>query len=135
MSARGFMMIEVLVALLVCAVAVTAALALALGGFAATAEARRAELATGLAADLAGRTRALPGVDWLTLPPPAECATACTPEQLAALELAAWRAAAATALPAGVALLEATPGGELVVTLTWAERGASHREVRLGIAR
>jgi len=135
MNARGFMMIEVLVALLVSAVAVTAALALALGGFAATAEARRAELATGLAADLAGRTRALPGVDWIALPAPAECAAACTPEQLAARELADWRAAAASALPAGAGRLEAAPGGELVVTLAWEETGGSRRELRLGIAR
>jgi type IV pilus assembly protein PilV len=135
MNARGFVMIEVLVALLVSAVAVTAALALALGGFAATTEARRAEIATALAADLAGRTRALPGVDWTALPAPGECADACTPEQLAALELADWRTAAASALPAGAGLLEAAPGGTLVVALAWTETGGPRRELRLGIAR
>lgn len=132
---RGFVMTEVLVALLLLTLAVTAVLALALGGFAATAEARRAEIAAGLAADLAGRTRATPGVDWTGLPAPLACGMACTPAQLAALELAAWQAAVAAALPDGTAVLETGGVGELVVTLGWAESGHPQRELRMGIGR
>lgn len=132
---RGFVMTEVLVALLLLALAVTAVIGLALGGFAATAEARRAEIAAGLAADLAGRVRALSGVDWTGLPAAHACGTACTPEQLAALELAAWRASVAVALPAGTGKLEVAGVGELVVTLGWAEAGQPQRELHVGIGR
>jgi type IV pilus modification protein PilV len=135
MTMRGFIMAEVLVALLVLAVAVTAALALALRGFAATAEARRAEIAAGLAADLAGRTRSLPAVDWTTLPAPAPCAPGCSPEQLAALELAAWRAAVTGALPAGAGSLQVEGTAALVVMLAWTETGGIRRELQLEIGR
>lgn len=135
MSGRGFTLFEVLVALLLLAVAVSSMLALALRGFAMTAEARRAEIAGALAADLAGRVRAFAAVDWTALPAPAPCATACPPEQVAALELADWRAAVATALPDGAALLAAGPGGELRLTLAWTETGGLPRELRVGIAR
>jgi prepilin-type N-terminal cleavage/methylation domain-containing protein len=135
MSVRGFVMAEVLVALVVLSVAVTACLALALESLAATAEARRAEIAAGFAADLAGRTRAMPGVDWTALPEPAPCGAACTPEGLAALEFAAWRAALRTALPAGAALLAAEPDGGLLLTLAWNDTGGLPRELELGIAR
>lgn len=131
---RGFTMIEILVALLVLAVAVTAALALAMGGFAATAEARRAEVAAGLAADLTGRVRVLPGVDWAALPEPFECGAACTPEQLGALEFAAWQADVAAALPAGAGSLWRTGADELALTLAWTETGGMRRELQLGIA-
>lgn len=135
MNMRGLVMTEVLVALLVLAVAVTGALALALAGFASTAEARRAEIAAGLAADFAGRTRALPDVDWNALPAADACAPECTPEQLAALELADWRAAVATALPAGEGTLQAGGETDLVVALAWLEGGRTRRELRVGIAR
>lgn len=133
MNTRGFVMLEILVALLVVAVAVTAALALALDGFRSTTEARRAQVAAALAADIAGRVRALPGVDWHALPTPAACVTACTPEQLAAEELAQWQSAADALLPDGVGLLEPTGGGELVATVAWTETGGSRRELSLGI--
>jgi hypothetical protein len=74
-------------------------------------------------------------VDWTALPEPAPCGTTCTPEGLAALELAAWRAAVRAALPAGAALLEAEPDGGLLLTLAWNETGELARELRLGIAR
>lgn len=135
MSARGFSMLEALVALLLLALAVSSVLALALGGFAATAEARRAQLAAALAADLAGRVRALRPVDWTALPVAAPCAAACPPERVAALELADWRATLAAALPDGTALLAAGPGGELLLTLAWTETGGVPRELHLGIAR
>ena len=135
MNLRGFVMTEVLVALLVLAVAVTAALALALRGLAATAEARRAEAAAGLAADLAGRVRALQAVDWTALPAPADCAAGCSPEQLAALELAEWQAMVVAALPAGTGQLETAGAGGLVAVLAWTETGGVPRELRLGIGR
>lgn len=135
MTGRGFTLLEVLVALLLLAVAVTSVLALALGGFATTAEARRAETAAALAADLAGRVRALARVDWTALPAPAPCAAACPPEQVAAMELADWRAGVGASLPDGTALLAAGPGGELLLTLAWTETGGLPRELRVGIAR
>ena len=135
MNLRGFVMTELLVALLVLAVAVTAVLALALRGFAATAEARRAETAAGLTADLAGRMRALQAVDWTALPAPADCAAACSPEQLAALELDDWQAMVAAALPAGAGQLETAGVNDLVVVLGWTETGDARRELRLGIGR
>jgi len=135
MNVRGFVMTEILVALLVLAVAVTGTLALAAGAFASTAEARRAELAAGLASDLAGRMRALPGVDWTVLPAPGACGSACTPEQLAALEFADWRGAVSGALPAGTGSLEPGDAGALVLQLGWQEAGGARRELRLGIGR
>lgn len=133
MNARGFTMTELLVALLVMAVAVTAALALALGGFAATVEARRAEVAAVLAADLAGRIQVLPTVDWTALPEPVACGLACTPEQLGALEFAEWQTVAAAALPAGVGSLRAAGADELVVMIDWTETGGLQRQWQLGI--
>lgn len=135
MSCRGFTMLEVLVALLLLALAVSSVLALALHGFATTTEARRAEIAGALAADLAGRVRAFASVDWTALPAPAPCASACLPEQAAAVELAEWRTAVAAALPDGAALLAPGPGGELLLTLAWTETGGLPRELRVGIAR
>lgn len=135
MNAQGFAMSEVLVALLVIAVAVTAALAVALGGLAATAEARRAEIATMLAADLAGRVRSLSGVDWTALPAIASCASPCAPERLAAQELALWRDSVREALPAGAGELQSVGEAELTVRVQWTERGGERREYRLGIGR
>lgn len=135
MNRRGFVMTELLVALLVLAVAVTAALALALRGFASTAEARRADIAAGLAADLAGRMRSLQAVDWTVLPAPADCTAACSPQQLAALELADWQAMVAAALPAGTGQLETAGMGDFVAVLGWTETGDVRRELRLGIGR
>lgn len=134
MKARGFTLVEVLVALAVLALITSAATALALRSFAATAEARRAETAAALAADLAGRIRALRSVDWTALPAPAPCGLPCPPAQLAAQELAEWQAAVATALPSGTALLEDRGSGQLVVTLSWTETGGSTRSLRWGIA-
>lgn len=135
MNMRGIVMTEVLVGLLVLGLAVTAVLALALSAFAATTEARRADLATGLAADLAGRVRALRTVDWTTLPAPMPCATPCTPRQLAALELADWRALTAASLPDASATLAAGGPDQFVLALAWTDTGAERRELRLGIAR
>lgn len=128
-------MSEVLVALLVIAVAVSSALAVALGGLVGTAEARRAELATLLAADLAGRVRSLPGVDWTALPGSSGCTPPCAPEQLAAQELDRWRDSVRDALPSGSGALESGAGGELTARVQWEERGGVQREFRLGIGR
>jgi type IV pilus modification protein PilV len=134
MNMRGFTMIEVTVALLVLAVSLTGVVALSLGGLAATAEARRAEIAASLLADLAGRARALDAVDWTLLPLPGPCEPSCTPDERAALELADWRSAVAAALPAGSASLETGAAGELLVTLAWQETG-EFRRMRIGVAR
>ena len=88
-----------------------------------------------VAADLAGRVRAFAAVDWTVLPAPAPCPAACSPEQVAALELADWRAAVGAALPDGAALLASGPAGELLLTLAWTETGGVPRELRVGIAR
>jgi Tfp pilus assembly protein PilV len=135
MTARGFIMLEVLIALLILGVLVSGVADLALGGYARTAEARRAALAASLAADLAGRTRALPDVDWSALPEPLDCVPDCPPEAMAALELADWQALAAATLAEGAGLLAKDAGGALVLTLSWRETGGSLREFRLGIAR
>jgi len=135
MKSRGMVMTEVLIGLLVLGLAVTAVLALALNAFAAIGEARRTDLAVGLAADLAGRVRAHPAVDWTTLPPALPCSAACPPEQLAALELAQWRAVVAATLPGGSASLATGGPTQFVLTLAWTDTDAEPRELRLGIAR
>jgi type IV pilus assembly protein PilV len=132
---RGFSIAEVLVALAVLAVMVTLAMALSLHAFAANGEARRAELAALLAADLAERVRAIAGVDWSALPAPSACDSACPPDRLAAAELSAWREMVATALPAGAGELEIGAGDALSVVLSWAERGGERRAFRLEIGR
>jgi len=134
MTCRGFTLLEVLVALLLLSLAVSSVLGLALHAFATTTEARRAEIAGALAADLAGRVRTFSSVDWVALPAPAPCTAACPPEQAAAAELADWRAAVTAALPDGAALLASGPGGELLLTLAWTETSGLPRELRLGIA-
>lgn len=135
MSARGFVMMEVLVALLLLGLAVAGMLGLALGGFAATAEARRAQQATLLASDLAGRIRALPGVDWTALPEPVACTGGCAPEALAALELVDWRARLESSLPDAAGQLASGPGGVIALRLEWTATGGERRELRLGLAR
>lgn len=135
MNTRGFAMVEVLVAMVVAALGLGAALAMALGGLAATAEARRADLAAMMAADLAGRIRALPGADWTALPEVAECGTDCTPAQLAALEYQAWRQALRSGLPGANAQLEAGADGAVLLSLAWPESGATTRSLLLEIHR
>ena len=134
MNARGFVLMEILVALLVLALMVTGSLALALGSLGATAEARRAELAASLAGDLAGRIRVLPGVDWTTLPAIGACEADCTPEQLAAREMADWRALLEATLPDARASLAATAPGQLRLELEWSETGGERRRLQLGMA-
>lgn len=134
MNARGFSLVEVTVALLLLATATVAALGLALGGFAATAESRRTELATAMAADLAGRIRMLGEIDWENLPAPGTCLPHCEAPELAALEFAAWQGALAAALPGAQAWLEG--GAEAwLLTLEWDETGDRRRELRWGMAR
>jgi type IV pilus modification protein PilV len=130
MRTRGVAMTEVLVALALLAVALTGALALALRGYALTSEARRAEQAAALAADLAGRMRALPRVDWSDLPAATACVPSCTPEALAAVEFKDWQALAAMTLPGAAATLQPGSGGALRLTLGWNESGGP-REVLL----
>lgn len=127
-------MIEVLIALFLAAVGLYAGLWLALGGLASTAEARRADIAAVLAADLAGRIRALAPVDWTALPAPLPCGGGCSPMQLAAIELADWLTTVETSLPDGAA--ELAPGGDasLALTLSWTETGGAPRDLRLEIA-
>lgn len=132
---RGLAMTELLVALVVLSLLVSASLALALAGHAATAESRRAEVAAQLGADLAELVRALAAVDWDALPAAGSCMTPCTPERLAAQQLAQWRDAVAASLPAGHGALESGPAGEAVVVVRWLDRGGLDRSFRLGIGR
>jgi len=133
MSARGFAMTEALVALAIFGVALTGSLGLALEGFATTLEARRAQQAAGLAADLAGRIATLPGVDWHALPAATPCEPACSPAQRAALELAQWRQLLGDTLPAGAATLAPGAAGSLLLRLEWRETGGALRGFELEI--
>ena len=134
MNARGFAMTEALVALAVFGVALTGSLGLAVEGFAATLEARRAQQAAALAADLAGRIAVLPGVDWTSLPTVTPCEPGCSPAQLAALELARWRQALGDTLPAAGATLAPGAAGSLLLRLEWRETGGAVRGFELEIA-
>ena len=133
MNARGFAMTEALVALAVFGVALTGSLGLALEGFATTLEARRAQQAAGLAADLAGRIAALPGVDWHALPAAVPCEPACSPVQRAALELAQWRQLLGDTLPRPSATLAPGAAGSLLLRLEWGETGGAMRGFDLEI--
>lgn len=133
MSARGFAMMEVLVAMVVAALGLGLALAMALGGLSATNEARRADLATVLAADLGGRMRSVPGVDWTALPAPVECGGDCAPLELAALELADWLQALHLQLAGAEVQLDAGPQGAVLLSLSWLESGAIRRSLELEI--
>jgi Tfp pilus assembly protein PilV len=133
MNARGFAMTEALVALAVFGVALTGSLGLALEGFATTLEARRAQQAAALAADLAGRIAVLPGVDWTSLPAVTPCEPGCSPAQLAALELARWRQALGETLPAAGATLAPGGTGALRLRLEWTETGGAARGLELEI--
>lgn len=135
MRLRGFVMMEVLVALFLVGLAVSGALSLALGGFGATAEARRAQQATLLASDLAGRIRALPGVDWTALPEPGTCVGGCSPEALAALELLQWRARLEESLPDATGSLAAASTGAIALQLEWTASGGERRALRVDLAR
>lgn len=132
MSARGFAMTEVLAALAVVGLVVTGNLGLALGGLGATLEARRGQQAVALAADLAGRIRAVPA-DWTALPAAGPCVTPCPPEQVAAAELATWLRQLETVLPDGEAELRRAGPGTVVLQLRWREGERETRTLRVGI--
>lgn len=134
MNARGMIMAEVLAALLVMGVALTGSLALALAAMAELGEARRAQVAVVLAADLAGRVRALPAADWTALPAPGPCGSPCPVEVLAAQEYADWATLLAVALPGAAASLAAGPHGGPVLALEYPERGGAMRLLQLGLA-
>ena len=129
---RGIALVEVLVAILLAGLAVTTGLGLALRGLADTVEARLRQQAIELAADMAGRVRALPGVDWTAVAPGAPCGGACSPDALAAAELGEWRREVMGRLPDAEAALEAA-GGALVVVVRWSGRGEEASELRLGV--
>jgi hypothetical protein len=81
---------------------------------------------------MAGRVRALPGVDWTAVAPGAPCGGACSPDALAAAELGEWRREVMGRLPDAEAALEAA-GGALVVVVRWSGRGGDPSELRLGV--
>jgi type IV pilus assembly protein PilV len=130
---RGIALVEVLVAILLAGLAVTTGLGLALRGLADTVEARLRQQAIELAADMAGRVRALPGVDWTAVAPGAPCVGACSPDALAAAELGEWRKEVIGRLPDAEAALQAAAGGALVVVVRWSGRGGESSELRLGV--
>lgn len=126
-------MTEVLAALAVVGIVVTGNLGLALGGLGATLEARRSQQAVALAADLAGRIRVLPTIDWTALPAAGPCAAPCAPEQVAAAELAAWTRQLQDALPGAEAELHRAGAAALVLQLRWREGDDETRALSVGI--
>jgi hypothetical protein len=101
---RGIALVEVLVAILLAALAVTTGLGLALRG-----------------------------LDWTAVTPGAPCVGACSPDALAAAELGEWRREAIARLPDAAVDLQAAAGGALVVVVRWSGRGEEPSELRLGV--
>lgn len=136
--ARGFTMVEVLVALVVLAIGLLGIAALYLDSLRAGRTAIYRTQAVNLAADLADRVRANRGavlgyeVDFATTPDAVdECATTdgCSAAEMAATDLAVWKADVARLLPAGTASVDVTaPAGAgepaiYLVTIRWNEAG------------
>ncbi len=133
---RGFTMVETLVALVVLAIGLLGIAALHLESLRAGRTAIYRTQAVNLAADVADRIRANRvalldyAVNYATVPAPvAECSTTagCSAEDLAATDLAMWKAEVARALPGGEAQVEVTApavAGDpatYLVTIRWNE--------------
>jgi type IV pilus modification protein PilV len=130
---RGFAMIEVLVALLVASLTLTAGLGLALRGLADIADSVHRQAAADLAADLAGRIGALSAAAWDGTAAGTACTAACLPGALAAAELGEWQAEVAARLPEGAGSLRAAAGGALEVVVAWTDRSDEAAELRLAV--
>ena len=149
--ARGFAMLEALVAVLLLSLSALAYAALQLRGLSANSSALWRSKAVPLTQEMADRMRAnqagVAAGSYTGLLAPAAApgcgtATACTPAQAATLDYALWSAELATALPGGtgVVCLDGTPddgaagapacdgqAGTYAIKVFWSERGVSSR--------
>ena len=153
---RGFALVEVLVSVVILAVAALGYARLQLTGLSANASAMWRSKATALAYEAADRLRAnLPGVvagHYNNLVTPSASTTACTltsvctPSQMAARDFVQWRATVLNVLPggAGVVCLDSTAddgtaaspacdgsGTQIAIKVFWTERGTESRFVNV----
>jgi len=154
--APGFAMIEVLVSVVVLAVAALGYAALQLRGLSANSSAMWRSKATVLAYEAADRVRAnLPGVTaglYSNLVTPSNATSACTltnvcsTTQMAARDFVQWRTAVLNALPGGSGVIcldssandgtAAAPacdgtGSQIAIKVFWSERGTPARFVNV----
>ena len=137
-TARGFTLVEVLVALVILSVGMLGIAALYLEGLRASRDALVRTQAVALAADMADRIRAnryiVAGAGaydpaLVTAAQVAACETAgstCTPSQMYANDLYRWQQAVQTALPAGTATVTFQIVNSLptyTITVTWTQPG------------
>jgi len=132
--ARGFTMVETLVALVVLSIGLLGIAALYLDSLRAGRTALNRTTASQLAADLGDRIRANRSVGAgyqlaidAASPGQAPCdqAAACDPPAIAAADLTEWRTALADALASGTGGVAFTPGdpNAYVITVRWREPG------------
>lgn len=128
----GFTLVEVLVALAVLSIGLMGAAGLSLASYRAQQAALLEHLALTAAEDMAGRIRANavglgayggPAAD-LPCTPGAGPVVACTPEEMAARDLADWQALLATLLPGGTGEVrpEAGPPAAARIRVRWRGR-------------
>ncbi|MEY4908239.1 MAG: type pilus modification protein PilV [Pseudomonadota bacterium] len=153
--ARGFALIEVLVSVVILAIAALGYAALQLRGLSTNSSAMWRSKATVLAYEAADRVRAnVPGAtagQYNSLVNPAVVAACtltnvCTSTQMAARDFAQWRGTVLNALPGGtgVICLDSTPddgtaaspacdgsGTQIAIKVFWSERGTAARFVNV----
>lgn len=133
-SARGFTMVEVLVALAVLAIGLLGIAALYLDSLRAGRTAIYRSQAVNLAADLADRIRANRGAvlgyevalgDEPEAVPQCDAGGPCTRDEMAQNDLAVWKASLEALLPEGQGSVAVTPGNPnvYVITVQWTEPG------------
>lgn len=155
-SVQGFALIEVLVSVVILAVAALGYAALQLRGLSANSSAMWRSKATVLAYEAADRVRAnLPGVtagQYNNLVTPSASTSACTltnvctTTQMAARDFVQWRTSVLNALPAGTGVIcldstaddgtAASPacdgsGAQIAIKVFWTERGTASRFVNV----
>lgn len=139
---RGVGLIEVLVSLLILVIGLLGLIELTLSSIRFSDEADLRSSAVSLAYDLADRVRAndQARADYVTgfADQPAaasDCSSqSCSPEQLAAWDLAQWKQSLAALLPSGQgAITQNAAGDQLTVQVRWSQHG-SPLEYRLTVA-